>query len=244
MFRLEDLLGPVSRVKKKKNNNKRALLLPLAHRACPYFFFFFFTLVTSPRRSLSLNVGGARVYEPQMPARVSLPGGMDLSGRGTTRAEDAQGTPTQSRIPCLIVYEDKQSRRVGVLNHIRKVLSIPGGMASLWTRRHQKGASDVGRFVSSHVARLTLPSCHLQGPPRPSTPSVVTRPSCFFSFVFLLLFRLCGMGFLSNSRMEKEDGVFLVPTWTRRTFRVKGGSTSEAPCWRARRRTGAPARCL
>jgi len=31
-----------------------------------------------------------------------------LSGRGTTRAEDAQGTPTQSHIsPSILVYEDK-----------------------------------------------------------------------------------------------------------------------------------------
>jgi len=32
----------------------------------------------------------------------------DLSGRGTTRAEDAQGTPTQIHIsPSILVYEDK-----------------------------------------------------------------------------------------------------------------------------------------
>ena len=31
----------------------------------------------------------------------------DLSGRGTTRAENAQGTPTQSHIsPDILVYED------------------------------------------------------------------------------------------------------------------------------------------
>ena len=31
----------------------------------------------------------------------------DLSGRGTTRAEDAQGTPTQSHIsPSILVYKD------------------------------------------------------------------------------------------------------------------------------------------
>ena len=33
------------------------------------------------------------------------------SGRGTTRAEDAQGTPTQSHIPAgLLVYEDNRPR--------------------------------------------------------------------------------------------------------------------------------------
>jgi len=34
-----------------------------------------------------------------------------LSGRGTTRAEDAQGTPTQSHIsPSILVYEDESRR--------------------------------------------------------------------------------------------------------------------------------------
>jgi len=33
---------------------------------------------------------------------------VDLSGRGTARAEDAQGTPTQSHIsPSILVYEEK-----------------------------------------------------------------------------------------------------------------------------------------
>ena len=32
--------------------------------------FFFFTLVTGPRRSLSLKLSGARVYEPQIRARL------------------------------------------------------------------------------------------------------------------------------------------------------------------------------
>jgi len=33
------------------------------------FFFFFFTLVTCPRRSLSLKLSETRVYEPQIRAR-------------------------------------------------------------------------------------------------------------------------------------------------------------------------------
>ena len=38
----------------------------------------------------------------------SHPQGHEHSGRGTTRAEDAQGTPTQSHIsPSILVYEDK-----------------------------------------------------------------------------------------------------------------------------------------
>ena len=34
------------------------------------FFFFFFTLVTGPRRSLSLKLSDTRVYEPQIRARL------------------------------------------------------------------------------------------------------------------------------------------------------------------------------
>ena len=34
------------------------------------FFFFFFTLVTGPRRSLSLKLRGTRVYEPQIRAHL------------------------------------------------------------------------------------------------------------------------------------------------------------------------------
>ena len=34
------------------------------------FFFFFFTLVTGPRGSLSLELSDARVYEPQIRARL------------------------------------------------------------------------------------------------------------------------------------------------------------------------------
>ena len=33
-------------------------------------FFFFFTLVTGPRRSLSLKLSDTRVYEPQIRARL------------------------------------------------------------------------------------------------------------------------------------------------------------------------------
>jgi len=34
------------------------------------FFFFFFTLVTGPRRSLSLKLSDTKVYEPQMEESV------------------------------------------------------------------------------------------------------------------------------------------------------------------------------
>ena len=40
---------------------------------------------------------------------LGLLGSTDLSGRGTTIAEDAQGTPTQSHIsPSILVYEDQR----------------------------------------------------------------------------------------------------------------------------------------
>ena len=47
-------------------------------------------------------------------SRRCLRGGIDArvvdSGRGTTRAEDAQGTPTQIQIsPSILVYEDKKT---------------------------------------------------------------------------------------------------------------------------------------
>jgi len=36
----------------------------------PVLFFFFFTLVTGPRRSLSLELSDTRVYEPQIPCGI------------------------------------------------------------------------------------------------------------------------------------------------------------------------------
>ena len=36
-------------------------------------FFFFFTLVTGPRRSVSLKLSDTRVYEPQIRARLGTP---------------------------------------------------------------------------------------------------------------------------------------------------------------------------
>ena len=44
-------------------------LTPCTLHPTPYFFFFF-TLVTGPRRSLSLNLSHTRVYEPQIRARL------------------------------------------------------------------------------------------------------------------------------------------------------------------------------
>jgi len=39
----------------------------------------------------------------------AVAGGDRLSGRGTTRVEDARGTPTQSHIsPSILVYEEKR----------------------------------------------------------------------------------------------------------------------------------------
>jgi hypothetical protein len=41
---------------------------PLASHLPAIFLFFFFTLVTAPRRSLSLKLSDTRVYEPQIKA--------------------------------------------------------------------------------------------------------------------------------------------------------------------------------
>jgi len=40
------------------------------HNLSLYFFFFFFTLVTGPRRSVSLKLRDTRVYAPQIRARL------------------------------------------------------------------------------------------------------------------------------------------------------------------------------
>ena len=48
-------------------------ILSLARSTVPvpfFFFFFFFTLVTGPKRSLSLKLSDTRVYEPQIRARL------------------------------------------------------------------------------------------------------------------------------------------------------------------------------
>ena len=58
--------------------------------------------VSSLRNKLPLDAG----------ARLGL--SLDLSERGTMRAEDAQGTPTQSHIsPSILVYEGKNSSALG-----------------------------------------------------------------------------------------------------------------------------------
>ena len=50
---------------------------------------------------------------------------MDLSGRGTTRAGDSQGTPTQSHIsPSVLVYEDKIdpfSKHIHLYKHVHSL---------------------------------------------------------------------------------------------------------------------------
>jgi len=45
--------------------------------------FFFFTLVTGPRRSLSLKLSDARVYEPQIRARNQVVHSVQARGRST-----------------------------------------------------------------------------------------------------------------------------------------------------------------
>ena len=44
-------------------------------------FFFFFTLVTGPRRSLSLKLSDTRVYEPQIRARLGTTAQWVVSGQ-------------------------------------------------------------------------------------------------------------------------------------------------------------------
>ena len=55
-------------------------------------------------------------------ARCTLPGGgARLIRKGTTRAEDAQGTPTQSHIsPRILVYEENTTARMEVRGETRR----------------------------------------------------------------------------------------------------------------------------
>jgi len=59
-YRLEDFLVVLVRLGVDRGVVEREL----------GFFFFCFTLVTGPRRSLGLKLSGARVYEPQIRARL------------------------------------------------------------------------------------------------------------------------------------------------------------------------------
>ena len=58
------------------------------------------------------------------------------SGRGTTRAEEAQGTPTQSHIsPSILVYEDKGlgfNPETQPLKNQRRALDINLMSRALW----------------------------------------------------------------------------------------------------------------
>jgi len=58
-------------------------------------FFFFFTLVTGPRRSLSLNLSDTRVYEPQLRARLST-----TAHFGAVVALKLRAVPVYAAGPC------------------------------------------------------------------------------------------------------------------------------------------------
>ena len=57
-------------------------------------FFFFFTLVTGPRRSLSLKLGDTRVYEPHIQARKSETRNSNPRNRGERVVPNASPHPT------------------------------------------------------------------------------------------------------------------------------------------------------
>jgi len=69
-------------------------------------FFFFFTLVTGPRRSLSLKLTDSRVYEPQIRARLGTTAHFDLSverRRSGRRSRDHLSVWIHSTDLCLCV---------------------------------------------------------------------------------------------------------------------------------------------
>ena len=86
-------------------------------------------------------VGGGRCRENMAHIRQSIPDSglgfqIKVSGRGAARAEDAQGTPTQSHIsPSVLVYEAKTFRlfplcsEAGTPNAETRVSEDPTGEA-------------------------------------------------------------------------------------------------------------------
>ena len=71
------------------------------------FFFFFFTLVTGPRRSLSLKLSDANVYEPQIRARL---GNHNTTSRGLYRHQ----SPRLQKGPSSLLLSFRACR--GVIN--------------------------------------------------------------------------------------------------------------------------------
>jgi len=83
-----------------------------------------------------------RVANPSPVGAVSLFWWRDLSGRGTTRVDDAQGTPTQSHIsPIILVYKDNRCENrfiretVSRANPQLSTRSIPAGNGHLTPSR-------------------------------------------------------------------------------------------------------------
>jgi len=74
----------------------------------PPRLFFFFTLVTGPTRSLSLKLSDARVYEPQIRARLGTAGGSTLCTPVTIAA--ARG---HQESVCNLAIAHKPIRRLG-----------------------------------------------------------------------------------------------------------------------------------
>ena len=85
-------------------------------------------------------------------------------GRGTARADDAQGTPTQSRVsPSILVYEDNSHFRV---RHLSQVM--PACISHTNLIVHIKLSPD--RNSLSHTHTRSLPRRHTEPAAREHTP--------------------------------------------------------------------------
>ena len=89
------------------------------------FFFFFFTLVTGPRRSLSLKLSDTRVYEPQIRARLETTetrmhadGKHESEGQGGEQPRQTRPQPEGARLAT--IYD----RFTAIYERVRISISI------------------------------------------------------------------------------------------------------------------------
>jgi len=78
-----------------------------------------------------------------------------VSGRGTTRAEDAQGTPTQSHIsPSILVYEDKKGLRMSA--RVMSGGTLRSGRSH--TTRRCRGATNPESYITKYATYTKIMS--------------------------------------------------------------------------------------
>jgi len=132
----------------------------LASHLDRFFFFFFFTLVTGPRRSLSLKLSDARVYAPQTRARLGTLLACRSSSR-TAAGARSSSTPPHPRSPALPAEEGE---------------NLPA--AHTHTTAATTNPEAAARLLEAALLPLTERGASASTiPPRPSKISSVTRQS-------------------------------------------------------------------